>query len=119
MAWKAFGAGNVRIVPSLSVQDGIQAARAMLPHCYFDEEQTEVGVSALKQYQREWDDDKKMFREKPRHDWASNPADAFRMLAIAWREEHKSRIEMPTKWPQDRTISQIIARQARRRTEGE
>lgn len=119
MAWKAFGTGNVRIVPSLSVQDGIQAARAMLPNCYFNEEQTEVGVSALKQYQREWDDDKKMFREKPRHDWASNPADAFRMLAIAWREEHKSRIEIPTKWPQDRTISQIIARQSRRRTEGE
>jgi hypothetical protein len=119
MAWKAFGVPNVRIVPSLSVQDGIQAVRAMLRNCYFDEIQTESGVDGLKQYQREWDDDKKMFREKPRHDWASNPADAFRMLAIAWREEHKSHIEVVARYPQDRTISEIIARQSRRRREGE
>jgi hypothetical protein len=101
------------------VQDGIQAVRAMLRNCYFDEIQTESGVDGLKQYQREWDDDKKMFREKPRHDWASNPADAFRMLAIAWREEHKSHIEVVARYPQDRTISEIIARQSRRRREGE
>ena len=42
---------------------------------------------ALKQYQREWDEDKKAFREKPRHDWTSHPADAFRMLAVAWQHE--------------------------------
>ena len=120
MAWKAFGVGNVRIVPMLSVQDGIQAARAMLPYCYFDEAQTEEGVNGLKQYQREWDDDMKMFRDKPRHDWASNPADAFRMLAIAWREEHRpAAASNLIRFPQHRTVQEIIERQTRRRTEGE
>jgi hypothetical protein len=80
------GFGNMQIVPELSVQDGIQAVRMALPRCWFDREKCGDGLEALKQYQREWDEDKKVFREKPRHDWTSHPADAFRMLAIAWRE---------------------------------
>lgn len=75
------------IVPELSVQDGIQAVRLVLPRCWFDREATDDGVEALKQYQREWDEDKKAFREKPRHDWTSHPADAFRMLAIAYQQD--------------------------------
>lgn len=76
------------IVPDLSVQDGIQAARMMLPRTYFDL-QCEAGIEALRQYQREYDEDKRTYREKPRHDWTSHPADGFRMAAIAWRDEVK------------------------------
>lgn len=82
----SLGADKLRIVPELSVQDGIQAARLALPRCWFDVTKCNDGIEALKQYQREWDEDKKAFREKPRHDWTSHPADAFRMLAVAWRE---------------------------------
>jgi len=81
--------GSMRIVPNLDVQDGIQAARMMLPKTYFDAERCDDGLEALKQYQREYDEDKKAFRERPRHDWTSHPADAFRMLAVAWREAEK------------------------------
>jgi hypothetical protein len=76
-------------VPSLSLQDGIQAVRMALTRSWFDIGCDE-GIECLKQYQREYDDDKKMFRDKPRHDWTSHGADAFRMLAIAWREEEKT-----------------------------
>lgn len=75
------------IVPNLDVQDGIQAARKALEICWFDEEKCYEGLEALRQYQREYDEDKKSFRERPRHDWTSHPADAFRMLAVAWRGE--------------------------------
>jgi len=34
-------------------------------------------------YQREYDEVKRVYRQKPRHDWASNPADAFRYLCLA------------------------------------
>ena len=81
------GIANMAIVPSLSVQEGIQAARQALRRCWFDEARCENGVQALQQYRREWDDEKKVFRQTPLHDWSSNPADAFRMLAIAWRQE--------------------------------
>ena len=75
------------IVPNLDVQDGIQAARLAIGRSWFDEERCTEGLEALRQYQREYDEDKKAFRERPRHDWTSHPADAFRMLAVAWREQ--------------------------------
>lgn len=85
MLSNVLGWGDVRIVPSLSLQDGIQATRAILPKCWFDEENTSDGVEALRQYRREWDDKKKVFVNTPLHNWASHPSDAFRMLAIAWK----------------------------------
>lgn len=81
------GINNLAIVPSLSVQEGIQAVRTALPRCWFDAEKCADGVEALRQYQREYDEDKKAFRQTPKHDWTSHPADAMRMLAISWRPE--------------------------------
>jgi hypothetical protein len=78
--------GTLAIVPDLSVQDGIQAVRKMIPTTWFDNKCYE-GIEALKQYQREYDEDKKAFRQTPRHDWTSHPADAFRMMAISWKNE--------------------------------
>lgn len=89
---------KMAIVPSLSIQDGIQAARAMLPRVWFDRERTLEAVELLKQYQREWDDDKKAFRDKPRHDFTSHCADGFRMLAIAWRENKAKEPEKPAEF---------------------
>lgn len=91
------GINSMAIVPDLSVQDGIQAVRAMLPQTWFDATKCSDGIEALKQYQREYDEDKKAFRQTPRHDWCSHPADAFRMLSIAWRAEPKIRPPDPNK----------------------
>ena len=79
---------SMKIVPSLSLQDGIQATRLALTRAWFDH-RCEDGIECLRQYQREYDEDKKVFRDKPRHDWTSHGADAFRMLSIAWKEEAK------------------------------
>jgi hypothetical protein len=89
------GIKNMAIVPGLSVQDGIQAARVMMRRVWFDRERCGDAVELLKQYQREWDDEKKMFREKPRHDFTSHCADAFRMMAIAWQEIKPKEPEKP------------------------
>jgi phage terminase large subunit len=91
------GLSNLGIVPDLSVQDGIQAVRQMLPRCYFDERKCMEGIEALRQYEREFDEDKKAFRASPKHNWCSHPADAFRMLAIAWREEPSKRMSSETR----------------------
>lgn len=84
-----FGWGCVNIVPSLSLQDGIQASRALLKKAWIDEERCAVGISALEAYRREYDPEKRMFKDSPLHDWTSHLSDAFRMLAIAWREPPK------------------------------
>lgn len=72
------------IVPQVGLQNGIQAVRKSLPDVYFNYENEDVklGVNALRMYQREWDDKKRMFKQSPLHDWSSNPADAFRMLCL-------------------------------------
>lgn len=93
------GAGKLAIVPSLSVQDGIQAARVMLPRVWFDRKNCYDAVELLKQYQREWDEDKKTFRDKPRHDFTSHAADGFRMLAVSWREIKPKEPEKPATFP--------------------
>ena len=80
---------KMKIVPSLSLQDGIQASRLALLRCWFDTK-CDDGIECLRQYQREYDEDRKVFRDRPRHDWTSHGADAFRMMSIAWREEEKA-----------------------------
>jgi hypothetical protein len=78
---------SFKIVPNLSLQDGIQASRMALARTWFDAMKCSEGIECLRQYQREYDEDKKVFRDKPRHDWTSHGADAFRMLSVAWRDE--------------------------------
>jgi len=77
---------HLKIVPNLSLQDGIQATRLALTRAWFDN-RCEEGIECLRQYQREWDDDKKVFRDRPKHDWTSHSADAMRYLSIVWKDE--------------------------------
>lgn len=79
---------SLKIVPNLSLQDGIQASRMALQRAWFDTKCQE-GIECLRQYQREYDEDKKVFRDKPRHDWTSHGSDSWRYLSIAYREEEK------------------------------
>lgn len=73
---------DVTIAPSLSVADGIQAVRRLLPRCWFDAEGTKQGLSALRNYRRVFDEKRNVFFDTPLHDWASHYADAFRYMAI-------------------------------------
>jgi len=79
---------TIKITPNLKLQDGIQASRLALTRAWFDHKCND-GIECLRQYQREYDEDKKVFRDKPRHDWTSHGADAFRYLAIVWKDEAK------------------------------
>jgi phage terminase large subunit len=79
---------TIKIAPNLKLQDGIQASRLALTRTWFDHKCTD-GIECLRQYQREYDEDKKVFRDKPRHDWTSHGADAFRYLALTWKDEAK------------------------------
>jgi phage terminase large subunit len=105
-----------RIVPELGLVDGIQAARLSLAESYFDSKCSE-GIDALKQYQREYDEEKRTFKDKPRHDWTSHYSDCFRYACLVWREEMKPKAAVPPKFPNQRTISEIIRDNGRRRRE--
>lgn len=74
-----------RLVPELSLQDGIEAARLILPQCHFDQQACYDGVDHLRAYMREWDERTQTYRNRPKHDQHSHASDSFRYLALAAR----------------------------------
>lgn len=75
---------NVRIVPKLSLVDGINAVRIIFPNCWFDESECEDGLERLRHYRYRIVEGQ--FSNEPLHDDASDGADAFRYLAIAMKQ---------------------------------
>ncbi|MER2490328.1 terminase [Catenovulum sediminis] len=76
---------NFEVAPKLAIMDGIEACRAILPLCWFDEEKTEKGVTGLMNYRKEWDDKAGTWKGRPLHDESSHPADAFRTFGVSVR----------------------------------
>jgi len=81
-----------RVLDSHKLDDGIGAARLLLPRCWFDAEKCARGLEALRHYRTEWDGRRQTFRERPLHDWASHAADAFRYLAMGLREGREEKL---------------------------
>lgn len=64
-----------------SLEDGIHAARMLLPRCWFDLQKTQRGIECLQHYRWDYNTRIQGFTHLPVHDWASHGADAFRGLA--------------------------------------
>ncbi len=77
----------VEICPNLSREDGINAARGMIRVAKFDKTKTAKLVDGLQGYRKEYDEKLQRFKDNPLHDWASDIADSFRYLAVAWRPD--------------------------------
>lgn len=75
------------ITPRLSIDDGIDATRALLTKCYFNEATTRAGLNALRNYKKEFDFKNNVFKLQPKHDWTSHGSDAFRYLAVSFRDD--------------------------------
>jgi len=137
---KEWGSGRTRIevmrsldlmpwlVPKHLLMDGIQAGRTTIPIARFDREKCAEGIEALKQYRAEYDEERKVLKPTPLHDWSSHAADAWRYLAIGWRALREA--EPPKKSTVDffigteggnitsnLSIREMIERQARKRKE--
>ena len=88
-AFKGYPDVSVRITPSLSVEDGIEAARQVLKFTHFDYDNCYEGVEALRIYRKRWDELNQCFSNTPLHDQASDHADSFRYLAIVANKHRK------------------------------
>lgn len=69
------------VVPSVSVETGINALRNMFPKLWIDERQASDALAALRQY-RFAIDDRGNYSRVPQHDEASHYADAMRYAAV-------------------------------------
>ncbi len=72
---------NFNVLDRSPVDDGIEKVREILPRCWFNINHCETGIKSLESYRKEYDDKKQVYKLRPRHDWASHGADAFRYMA--------------------------------------
>ena len=75
-----------QVVAKQSIDDGIEAVRSVLPRCYFDSEKARQGIDSLIHYHKEFDQKRGEFKNRPYHDWSSHASDAFRYLAVGFKD---------------------------------
>ncbi len=102
---------RVRICPNLDKQDGIQAVRSLLPRMYFNTKNPRLGplIDCLRNYQREYDEERKVFKKDPLHNWASHGADSVRYLAVSYIEDNPS--SQPKANFRSPTLEEVYSRQ--------
>lgn len=76
------GVSNTIVLPREDIEPGINLVKQLFPQLWIDEKNCEAGIEALLNYQRKWDEERKIFSTKPLHNWASHTADALRYLAV-------------------------------------
>lgn len=77
------GIANQVLTRETDIMPGIELLRNTIAFSCFDQKKCADGIHALDNYGYEWDEDRKVFKAKPRHDWTSHAADAARYAAIA------------------------------------
>jgi hypothetical protein len=82
---------DMQLIPRLDLQDGVNAVRFILPHCYIDKEKCSEGIEALRAYRRSYNEVTGAYSPNPVHDWSSHGSDAFRYLALAAKEKVSSK----------------------------
>jgi phage terminase large subunit len=115
--WEAGVKGS--IIPATSQQNSIEATRKTIERCWFNLETCHDGIECLRQYQFEFDEDKKTFKSKPRHDWASHGADAFEIIAQVWKAPESEKPKPEPKFLHNTPSRDIFwpSGQSRNRTE--
>lgn len=91
------------IVPKLPLEDGIESTRSFIKRLYINTSEVQTHIlkdselqyqsggeyvlDGLAAYRREWDEKKKIWTDKPVHDWASHPADMVRYASLVFNDD--------------------------------
>jgi phage terminase large subunit len=121
VAVKEWGTGKTRIetlqtlgleisrVPWAYLEDGHNAVRQLLPRCRFDQENATYLIDSLTNYQKVWDDERKIYLDKPLHDWSSHAASAMMYLALTFKQDAPEDFNRPLDAPM--TFNDLIKAQ--------
>lgn len=96
------------VVSATSQMNAIEALRLIMRNMWIDKDNCLKGVMALKQYQFEWDSDRKTFRSKPKHDWSSHACDACEIIAQVLKSEIIDKSPPKPKFLEDLTANDIF-----------
>ena len=78
-----------QVTPKVNFEDGIEAVRYIFPLLWIDKNNCGIGIRALREYQREYDEVKACYKPKPLDNWAQHIADSLRYLALNYRRLHE------------------------------
>lgn len=91
-----------KVVKRHAVEDGRNAVRTLLPKCWFDKEHCKDGIEGMKGYTRKLlegqtaPDGSPMYADVHEHNWATHPADAFRIGAMGLPAMRSTRQDSPS-----------------------
>lgn len=84
------------ITPNIGKADGINLARKYLDRMIVDGDTCAQWLKCMRNYRKEWDSNRGVFKNEPRHDWASHGADAGRYLAVMYEDGYgEARTDAP------------------------
>lgn len=78
----------VYYIEATSDRNRHEALWATIPKAWINSERCRDLVSSLMYYHFEYDDDRKVFKEKPVHDWSSHGCSAAELLARVWTDKN-------------------------------
>lgn len=100
---------KTRIVAATTQQNQIEALRMVMRNMWIDPVTCESGLAALKQYQFEFDQDRKTFRNKPKHDWSSHYADACEIIGQVLRKDVQQKSPPKPRFLEEMTFNELFS----------
>ncbi len=91
------------VVPDFSLEDGINGVSNWLPRVYVNKETCKEWIRSMKNYGREWDEKRGMYKDEPLHNWASHDADMSRYAALVEKNMDNNTFKAPAYF-RDRTV---------------
>lgn len=88
---------SLDVIQATNQQSSEQSLRKALPHCWFNDARTRDLVHALMNYHYEYDEDKKIYKKAPVHDWSSHSCDAMELMARMWQHSAMTMHEITVK----------------------
>ncbi len=84
-AWKDHGV-RMYVIPESTHLNRHASLRKVLPNCWFNSRTCADGIQAVMAYHYEYDEDRKVFKAKPVHDWSSHASTALELLGSVWAD---------------------------------
>jgi hypothetical protein len=73
------------VTPKVNFADGIEQLRFLLDHARIDKQQCQLGIKALREYSRKYDQALGKYSDKPAEGWFLHAVDALRYLAVNYK----------------------------------
>lgn len=74
-----------QVTPRVNFEDGIESMRYIFPKLRIDKLNCAIGIRAIREYQRMYDEARACYQSKPMDNWATHIVDALRYLAVNYR----------------------------------